>query len=505
MKKKLLIIGVILALTLSLVSCVSFSDIKDLSKEIWGDKPSGAETQSNNSEEQTQSHKESGEECEHDWQKATCTDPKICSKCEEQRGSALGHDWMDATCEAPKTCSICGETEGGKGEHDYLEEVIKEATCVDVGSKRFTCVECDHSYNEAVSLSTYDASEIYEMSQPSVGEIITYDANGHSIALGTGFVYASDGKIVTNYHVIDGSSAADITINGVKYEVKSVLAYDSVRDLAVLKIDANGLKALPVCALDHKVGASVYAIGSSKGLTETFSRGIIAYAARELDGVVYVQHDAAISSGNSGGPLINEFGEVIGINTMTLLDSQNLNFAISVKELDTLSYERTYTLAQVYDIECNILKRLKDYAQNNGKYYTSDGVYSLQVGGGTVESDKYSTGIIYYVQEDKIELVVVYDDYFIVTLEIDEIDGAYKWTYCDDDGYEMSGNVYGSTFSQSKTLSYTYFNYANYASSSTTSRLRENATNLLDILLYDFDTDYAAIGVTAKDLGFVNY
>ena len=494
MKKKLLIICAILVLTVSLASCVSFSDIKDFSKEILGDKSSGGENSSN----------QNGE-CEHDWQKATCTEPKTCSKCEEQRGNALGHDWMDATCEAPKTCSVCGETEGEVGEHDYIEEVIKATTCVGVGSKRFICVECDHSYEEAASLDSYDASKIYEMSQPSVGEIVTYDASGRSIALGTGFVYASNGKIVTNYHVIDGAHAADITINGVKYKVQSVLAYDVETDIAVLKIDATGLKVLPVCALEHKVGAPVYAIGSSKGLSETFSKGIITYAARELDGVVYVQHDAAISSGNSGGPLINEFGEVIGINTMTLVDSQNLNFAISAKELDSLSYENTYTLAQVYDIERNVLKRLKDYTVKNGEYDTSDSSYSLQMGSGSVSGDDYSTGIFYYTQEDKIAFVIVYESSFILSFDVDEVDGAYTWTYYDDEGYNMSGNVYGSTFNQSKTLSYTYFNAANLVSTSVTSRIRQNATNLLDIILCDFDENYAPVGVTAKDLGFVNY
>ena len=295
------------------------------------------------------------------------------------------------------------------------------------------------------------------------------------------------------------------SINGVKYKVQSVLAYDVETDIAVLKIDATGLKVLPVCALEHKVGAPVYAIGSSKGLSETFSKGIITYAARELDGVVYVQHDAAISSGNSGGPLINEFGEVIGINTMTMIDSQNLNFAISAKELDSLSYENTYTLAQVYDIERNVLKRLKDYTVKNGEYDTSDSSYSLQMGSGSVSGDDYSTGIFYYTQEDKIAFVIVYESSFILSFDVDEVDGAYTWTYYDDEGYNMSGNVYGSTFNQSKTLSYTYFNAANLVSTSVTSRIRQNATNLLDIILCDFDENYAPVGVTAKDLGFVNY
>ena len=73
-------------------------------------------------------------------------------------------------------------------------------------------------------------------------------------------------------------------------------------------------------------------------LVLTFSSGLISAAPRTIDGVKYVQHEAPISTGNSGGPLINKYGEVIGINTMYVNNAQNLNFAIHLSELDNLDY-----------------------------------------------------------------------------------------------------------------------------------------------------------------------
>lgn len=77
---------------------------------------------------------------EHEWEKASCTEPKTCSACGETEGEPLGHKWKDATCKAPKTCSVCGETEGELGEHDW-----KEADCLNPK----TCSVCGETEGEA--------------------------------------------------------------------------------------------------------------------------------------------------------------------------------------------------------------------------------------------------------------------------------------------------------------------------------------------------------------------
>ena len=116
--------------------------------------------------------------------------------------------------------------------------------------------------------------------------------------------------------------------------------------MAILKINATDLDYANVCKKTVQTGEAVYAIGSSRGLTNTYSQGIITQANRVVDGVVHIQHDASITNGNSGGPLLNVYGEVIGINTWGITDSQNLNFAVFTSELDNLVYGNEMTLHQ---------------------------------------------------------------------------------------------------------------------------------------------------------------
>ena len=443
--------------------------------------------------------------CDHKWKSATCTEPKICELCGETKGAPRGHEWGEGSCTEPKICEECGEENDDVSEHDYTEEIATPATCSKPGTKRFVCVECDESYTEGYSLPAYEPNKIYEMAQPSVGEIITYDEDGVALALGTGVVYSSDGKIITNYHVIKEASSAKITLNDKKYDVTKVLAYSVDLDLAVLQIDATGLVALPVCAASHEVGSPVYAIGSSKGLTGTFSQGIITYASRKVNGITCVQHDAAISPGNSGGPLINKFGEVIGINTMAVRDSQNLNFAISVKELDNLSYEESYTLKEVYEKEYFAELNLKEYAMEEGEYFPDNDAYSLQLGSSYLleyPNIECMRGIIYYVEEDILCLVATldYDDDNTVVIKIDEVDGVYEWYYFDNLDNYMSGTLNASMYTDGAVLSYDQYNLEVDAVP-----MEELATDMLSEICFYMDNDLRSIGLSAEDLGFMNF
>jgi len=160
---------------------------------------------------------------------------------------------------------------------------------------------------------------------------------------GTGFIVSSDGTILTNKHVVADTTAeyTVITNDGKKYPAK-ILGTDPFDDLAVLKIDA---KNLPVVNLGDssklEVGQTVIAIGNALSeFPNTVTRGIISGIGREvtagdplggsesLKGVI--QTDAAINPGNSGGPLISLNGEVIGVNTATSQQGQNISFAIPI-------------------------------------------------------------------------------------------------------------------------------------------------------------------------------
>lgn len=171
-----------------------------------------------------------------------------------------------------------------------------------------------------------DPVKLYETCAPSVVQINT------NTSFGTGF-FISEGVIATNYHVIEGATEIKIALNtGKTYNVNSILGYDEDLDIAILSVDAK-VKPLVLSSFTPKIGSTVYTIGSSLGLTGTFTNGLVTTNSRIIEDVDYIQTNAAISPGNSGGPLLNTYGEVVGINTMQLVDGQNINFAINIYEL----------------------------------------------------------------------------------------------------------------------------------------------------------------------------
>ncbi|SHO50910.1 trypsin-like peptidase domain-containing protein [Anaerocolumna xylanovorans] len=175
-----------------------------------------------------------------------------------------------------------------------------------------------------------ETSKIAEKCSPSVVQITT------DIGLGTGF-FIEKGVIATNYHVIkDATSIAVALNNGKEYKIDTILGYDEDLDLALLSLPGVGTP-LTISKFAPKTGDTAYAIGSPLGLGNTFSKGIISNASRISDNVEYIQTDTALSSGNSGGPLLNIYGEVIGINTMQYSEGQNLNFALNITQVYSIS------------------------------------------------------------------------------------------------------------------------------------------------------------------------
>ena len=420
------------------------------------------------------------------------------------------HTWVNATCKAPKTCSNCGKTEGKKGDHNYIQSVEKAATCLKSGTKKFICEYCDDYYTEEYTSRKYDPTSIYEMYEKSVGEVLTYDKSGNGLALGTCFVYREDGVIITNYHVIDGAYSAEVTIGSRTYKVNKVLAYDIEIDIAVLQVNAKNLKKANICPEIHKAGAKVYALGSSQGLTLTFSQGMITHSNREVEGVEYVQHDAAISSGNSGGPLINEYGEVIGINTWTVLESQNLNFAINVSELKNLDYSNPMTMPEVYEKERNIFNSISSYVVNQGEYDETDNIYFLYIDDYKDTYDRKHIMFMYYdVNSENLILGYYYEDYvntyseYWFEIEIDsKLSGRYLWMY-EEKNYEMYGYFDASTYTKDTVLDYTS---TNTASTVTQNTLRKRAGSMFNKLLNSFMSNVAEnMDVELSDLGFYSF
>ncbi len=214
----------------------------------------------------------------------------------------------------------------------------------------FTSGVLTRSQIESAGLSAYlstssggtakTAEEIYADCSPAVFSIAVYDSSGNLLQTGSGFFLSSDGTAATNYHVIEGGASAKITLasNGSVHTVAGIYDYDISRDIALLKITGNGFPALSIGDSDMVAGgATVYAIGSPLGLSNTISQGIISSASRTINGQTYLQTTAPISSGSSGGALLDTSGAVIGITSATLTDGQNLNLAIPINAISTLS------------------------------------------------------------------------------------------------------------------------------------------------------------------------
>lgn len=151
---------------------------------------------------------------------------------------------------------------------------------------------------------------------------------------GTGFFVDSNGIVATNYHVVDGARKITAkTKGGVNLFCKGVLSLDKDKDLALLKFAAKNQPALKLGEYGKiKQGESIVVIGSPKGLEQTVSNGIVS-AMREENSWHTVQITAPISPGSSGSPVVNMNGEVLGVATYNVVDSQNLNFASSVRHL----------------------------------------------------------------------------------------------------------------------------------------------------------------------------
>ena len=213
-----------------------------------------------------------------------------------------------------------------------------------------------------VTKQKLDTEEIANKTLPSV--VMLKNERG----LGSGFVLDNNGLVITNRHVVSGGDKEfQITgEGGIKTEGR-VIYVDRKLDFALVR--ANGLKGtkpLPICYATYpSPGQSVVALGSPEGLAGTVTRGIVSavrYPTGDLEGVApnyvtLIQTDASISPGNSGGPLVNNKGEVIGINTFNIDygRSQNLNFAVSMvdvlKALEVKGQSLNSTLNKCGNIE----------------------------------------------------------------------------------------------------------------------------------------------------------
>ena len=198
---------------------------------------------------------------------------------------------------------------------------------------------------------------LFRQASPAVVNITTigverdlFTLNLYQIPQGTGsgFVWDTNGDIITNFHVIQNADSAQVTLADQSNWKARVVGVAPDKDLAVLRIDApaNRLRPIPIgTSKDLQVGQSVYAIGNPFGLDQTLTTGVISALNREIESVTrrpiqgVIQSDAAINPGNSGGPLLDSAGRLIGVNTAIYSPSGasvGIGFAIPVDTVNRI-------------------------------------------------------------------------------------------------------------------------------------------------------------------------
>ncbi|HCW54278.1 MAG TPA: serine protease [Clostridium sp.] len=223
------------------------------------------------------------------------------------------------------------------------------------------------------------------------GSINMFGGTGEVEGMGSGFIINEDGDILTNYHVINGAKEIKVTLSDGREVNASVVNYDADKDIAMIKL-AEGTKVPAVAELGDSdeiyPGAEVIAIGTplSKNLAYTLTKGVVSGSNRTIDSgngktMNLIQTDAAINSGNSGGPLVNTKGQVIGINSMKLSSQasgsnasvEGIGFAIPINEvrnqIDTLSKQMVNLGIKIRAVDSSLSQ----------KYNLEQGLYVAEV------------------------------------------------------------------------------------------------------------------------------
>lgn len=309
-------------------------------------------------------------------------------------------------------CALVGGLVGGFISWNAVKGNLADGTAKDNSVKPISGT----TVGKRVSTETASANEIYELGcKQTVGVSLEstraniFGQQSASAVAGTGFIITSDGYIMTNYHVIESAQKSEHKIQ-VLFKDKSsfeakIVGFDEDNDVAVLKIDASDLSPVSIGNSDDiAVGDSVFAIGNPLGeLDFSMTSGRVSALDRSITierngtAINMFQFDAAINSGNSGGPVYNESGEVIGIATAKVGSSgvEGLGFAIPINDAADIANElitKGYVSGKAY-MGVNIDNR---YTSVYAQYYSMpEGAYVYNVeSGGCAEKSGLAAGDI---------------------------------------------------------------------------------------------------------------
>ncbi len=253
--------------------------------------------------------------------------------------------WLPALAVLAALLSLASAC-GGETPELPASPSAEQATAQETAAQENTVV-AEHAVNvpRPIAATLPSVAEVVEAVRPAVVNITTRVETGSFLfrrfgatGNGTGAIIHADGYIVTNFHVINGATRIVVTTDDGRHFDASVVGTDAVTDLAVLKIDGDGpFPALPFAPPDSvRVGDWAIAIGNALGLPggPSVTLGVVGAIDRSLTTqqqslTDLIQTDAAINEGNSGGPLVDLNGEVIGINTAVVRGAQGMGFSVS--------------------------------------------------------------------------------------------------------------------------------------------------------------------------------
>ena len=189
---------------------------------------------------------------------------------------------------------------------------------------------------DTLSINKVTSVSIADLTLKSTVAITMQDKNRQSFSLGSG-VIIDEGIIVTNLHVIAGAAFGHVQLPNSerKYIIEGYIAIDKFNDIAILSVPSIRENMIKINADIPKIGEKIFAAGNPQGLVGTFSEGNVS-SIRQLEDKELIQITAPISPGSSGGPVVNEKAELIGIAVGTLTNGQNLNFAVPSKYITQL-------------------------------------------------------------------------------------------------------------------------------------------------------------------------
>lgn len=191
----------------------------------------------------------------------------------------------------------------------------------------------------ALAQSQLDGRQLFREVGPGVVTVSGEDSTGR-LMQGSGVVIAP-GIVVSNCHVVGGSSAGSVEHMGQRYRAE-LIASRADRDLCLMRVAGMEARPVTIGSSSHiEIGEQVFAVGAPRGLSNSMSQGIVS-GLRRIDGAKLIQTTAAISSGSSGGGLFNANGELLGVTTLYLEDSQQLNFAVPVEWVSELLNNRDH-------------------------------------------------------------------------------------------------------------------------------------------------------------------